>query len=392
MSGRDERAPASTACLACARRSWLLSELGGPLECRARDRTRLLEVLALGDRELLKALAGRRAAELSARYADFHIGEPGRAQDVERICRHCAGYPHGLGGRYGPHMLEVLGGSQRLVELAGGPSVAILGSAAASDYGLASARSIARGLGASGVTVIAGLTDGIAAAAHTGALDANGASVAVMGGGLDVACPARRRSLYGRIRERGCAVSELPVGCRGRRWGQLASERIVVELARVTVLVEAEDTPAGLAGARLAQARGRTLAAIPGRICSPLSRGTNAMLMEGASLVRGARDVLELLGPLGGSGVAPATASTGLAGPASNPLAGLGSDPLAGLTTGLRATLERVGAGCDTPDRLARAGEDPAAVLLALTELELLGLVIRGDGGRYVPCEPLTGM
>jgi predicted Rossmann fold nucleotide-binding protein DprA/Smf involved in DNA uptake len=116
------------------------------------------------------------------------------------------------------------------------------------------------------------------------------------------------------------------------------------------------------------------------------------MLMEGASLVRGARDVLELLGPLGGSGVAPATASTGLAGPASNPLAGLGSDPLAGLTTGLRATLERVGAGCDTPDRLARAGEDPAAVLLALTELELLGLVIRGDGGRYVPCEPLTGM
>jgi DNA processing protein len=384
VSARHEPAPVPAACLACARRSWLLSELTGPLEYCARDRTRLFELLALGDRELLKALAGRRAAELSARYVAFPAGETERPPDVERICRHCAGYPRGLGGRHGPHMLEVLGGSRRLVELAGGPSVAILGSAAASDYGLASARSLARGLGASGVTVIAGLTDGIAVAAHMGALDADGASVAVMGGGLDVACPARRRSLYGRVRERGCAVSELPLGCRGRRWGQLASERIVVELASVTVLVEAEDTPAALAGARLAHARGRTLAAIPGRICSPLSRGTNAMLMQGASLVRGARDVLELLGPLGASGSAPASAPAGLA--------GLASNPLAGLPAGLRATLERVGAGCDTPDRLARAGEDPAAALLALTELELLGLVIRGDGGRYVPCEPLTGM
>lgn len=369
------------ACLACARRSWLLCELGGPLEYCARDRTRLLELLALGDRELLKALAGRRTAELSGRYADFHVEETAGAPDVERICRHCAGYPQGLRGGYGPHMLEVLGGSRRLVELAAGASVAILGSAAASDYGLASARSLARGLATSGVTVIAGLTDGIAAAAHTGALDANGASMAVMGGGLDVACPARRRSLYARVRERGCAVSELPTGCRGRRWGQLASVRVAVELASVTVLVEAEDTPGGLAGARLAQALGRTLGAIPGRICSPPSRGTNAILMEGASLVRGAHDVLELLGPLGGSGSAPARASAGRA-----------RDPLAGLTPGLRATFERVGAGCDTPDRLTRAGEDPAAVLLTLTELELLGLVIRGDGGRYVPCEPLTAM
>ncbi len=381
MSAHAGRARASAACTACIRRSWLLSELGGPLEYRARDRTRLLEALALGDDELLKALAGRRSAELGARYADFHAGELAGAGDVQRICRHCGGYPRLLGGQYAPHMLEVLGGSQRLVELASGPCVAILGSAAASDYGLASARSLARGLGATGVTVIAGLTDGIAAAAHAGVLDANGASVAVMGGGLDVACPARRRSLYGRVRQRGCAVSELPLGCRGRRWGQLASERIVVELASVTVLVEADDTPAELAGGRLAQSLGRVLAAVPGRVCSPLSRGTNAMLMEGARLVRGAHDVLELLGPLGRPGEVAMASPTGRA-----------CDPLAGLPAGLRATLERVGAGCDTPDRLARAGEDPATVLVTLSQLELLGLLIRGDGGRYLPCEPLTAM
>jgi DNA processing protein len=373
---RPDRARSPGACPACLRRSWLLSQVSGPLECRARDRGRLVEVLALPDGELLKAVAGRRAAELEGRYAGFDGGELPRDPHVQRICRHHRDYPQALDGRSAPHMLEVTGEAQRLVELTEGPVVAIVGSTAASDYGMAIAASLARGLAASGVTVVARLTDGIAVAAHSGALDAGAGSVVVMGGGLRVACPGRRRSLYERVMERGCAISELPPDCNGRRWGQLASERIVVELAAVTVVVEAHDTPADLAGGRIAQSLGRILAAIPGRVSSPLSRGTHALLMDGASLVRGAQDVLELLGPLAGAAAqaAGAAAHTDTVG-----------TPAQRLPATLSRTLELVGAGCDTPAQLTRAGEDPAEVLLALSELELMGLLGRGDGGRYLP-------
>ncbi len=367
---------APSACASCVRRCWLLSELSGPLECCARDRARLIELLALADGELLKAVAGRRTAELRARYEGFSADAAAREAGVEAICRHRRGYPPRLDGPAAPHMLEVAGGgAQRLAALTGAPVVAVLGSRAPSDYGLAIARSLARGLAASGVTVAASLTDGIAVAAHAGALDANAGSVAVMGGGLGVACPARRRSLYERVTRRGCAVSELPFDCAGRRWGQLACERILVELALVAVVVEAEETAEDLAAAQLARALGRTVAAIPGRVTSPLSRGTHALLMSGANLVRGAQDVLELLYPLGAS-----PSRDGSASPA-GPAAGRRS----GLPPGLRATLDRVGAGCDTPDRLTRAGADACEVLLALSELELMGLLVRGDGGRYVP-------
>jgi DNA processing protein len=276
-------------------------------------------------------------------------------------------------------MLYVAGGAGRLAKLTAAPTVAILGSRTASDYGIQMARTLGRGLAASGVTVAASLTDGIAIAAHAGALDAGGASVAVMGGGLAVSCPARLRSLYERVRRAGCAVSELPPDSAGRRWGQLASERIVVELAVLAVVVEADHTPGDLAPAHIARALGRPVAAIPGRVTSPLSRGTHALLMDGASLVRGPRDVLELLGSIGASRpdgqLTPAPASA--------------LEPRAGLQPGLRAMLERVGSGCDTPDKLTRAGADPSQVLLALSELELLGLLARGDGGRYVPRQPL---
>ncbi|MGO9319695.1 MAG: DNA-processing protein DprA [Solirubrobacteraceae bacterium] len=378
--GGKRRAPGELgACAACLRRSWLLSALSGPLDCCARDRARLLELLALADCDLLAAVAGRRAPELRTAYERFDAGELQRDPQVQAICRHRRGYPHALGGPAAPHMLAVAGGASRLAKLAAAPVVAILGSRAPSDYGREMARSLARGLAASGVTVAAGLADGIAAAAHAGALDAGAGSVAVLGGGLGVSCPPRRRSLYERIRRAGCAVSELPLDCAGRRWGQLASERIVVGLGLLSVVVEAEQTPADLAAAGIARALGRTVAAIPGRVTSPLSRGAHALLMDGASLVRGPRDVLELLCPIG-------AASANVRAPL--PAAGE-VDPRAGLRPALKAVLERVGAGYDTPDKLARAGVDSRHVLPALGELELTGLVIRGDGGRYLPRDPL---
>jgi DNA processing protein len=264
-------------------------------------------------------------------------------------------------------MLNVLGGLGRLRELVERPAVAIVGTRRASDYGVEMARSLGRGLAASGVTVVSGLMDELALAAHSGALEVSGISLAVLGCGLDAAFVARRRSIVDRLRRSGCLVSELPDGCEGRRWGPLASERIVARLCEVMVVVEADDSARELAGASIARTLGRAVAAVPGRVTSPGSHGTNALLMGGAHLVRGAQDVLELLN--GGSW----SASTGEC------------PVLERLEPRLAGILERVGAGRDTPEKLTGAAGGAGEVLLALTELELMGLLTRGDGGRYVP-------
>jgi DNA processing protein len=345
--------------------------LSAPLEYLSRREGRLIGLLAIEDEELLQAVGGRRRVELKARYGQFDPKVLRRAEGVQAVCRHDCRYPRALNGAAAPRMLNVAGGVQRLRELTDAPSVAIVGSRRATDYGMEMAKSIARGLAASGVTVTSRLADGIAVAAHAGALEADGKTVAVMSGGLDVACPAKRRSLYERIRREGCAVAELPCGCGTRRWGAMASERIVAGLARLTVVVEADESPAELAGARMAQTLERTVAAVPGRVTSPASRGTHALLMSGAHLVRGPGDALELL-----YGISVSAATTVREAPAK-------------LEPSLSATLEWVGAGRDTPDKLTNDGVDAGEVLLALSELELMGLLTRSDGGRYVLRDPL---
>jgi DNA processing protein len=368
------------ACENCLRRSWLLALLSASLAYQARDRGRLLELLALGDEDLVHALGGRRRGELRARYAGFTPQDIRWTAGVEAICRHSRGYPRALTGNGAPRMLYVAGEVQRLAALGAPPTVAIVGSRKATDYGMEMARSLARGLAASGVTLAGGLSDGIAVAAQEGALEAGGKTLTVMDGGLDVACPARRRALYERVRTAGCAVAELPCGCDVRYWCYTARERIVVGLAQLTIVVEADENPAELLGARVAKALGQTVAAVPGRVTSPVSRGTNALLRDGAALIRGPGDALELL--YRGDAATRTSRST----PRRNTRAPLPAE----LEPRLRAILERVGAGQDTPSKLTTGSADAGEVLLALSELELIGLLARGDGGRYVPRESLT--
>ena len=356
----------------CLRRSWLLAALGGPLDYHCRDRARLTDALALGDQQLMRALAGRRRSQLQAQYAAFAAADllPGDGR-VEDICHHDDRFPRRLRFPSAPRALYVATSARRLHELARGPVVAIAGSVRASDYGMETARSLARGLAAAGVTVACGLEDGIAVAALAGALEADGAVVCAMPGGVDVIAPARRRSLYQRLTRRGCAAAELPCGTPARRWGQAASQRAIVGLAQLTVLVEAQDNPRELAPARLASTLGRAVAAVPGRVTSPLSAGTNALLAQGAHLLRGPADALELLpagGPYGSSRAGRPAARR--------------------LEPRLQRILDRVRAGADSPDRLRHEAGDVGELLCALTELELMGLLARGDGGRYVPLDP----
>ena len=381
-------APRPDACSACLRRRWLLSALSGVLDRCARDRGRLLELLALRDEELIAAVAARRASELSSAHERFEIDAPdGAPRRVLELCRHARGYPRALTAPSAPHMLAVLGGAGRLATLTAAPAVTVIGSASPSDYGRETARGLARGLAASGVTIVASVADGIAAAALAGVLDAGAGAIAVRSDGLGVPCSPRLRPLYESVTREGCAISELPWDCGGRRWGQLAAARTIVGLGLVSVVVEARDTPEELAAAAVAKALGRVVAAIPGRVSSPLSRGAHALLMDGASIVRGPRDVLELIyahdRQTGGR-----AAQAGTARPA---IASRGGDArtAAGMRPGLREVLERVGAGYDTPDKLTRAGVRASAVLPALSELELEGLLVRGDGGRYLPRDHL---
>jgi DNA processing protein len=362
------------ACRDCMRRRWLLSELSKLLDYN-RDLNKLIGLFSLDDAALIQSIAGRRRQELSERWEHFQLDELGMKLGVETICKHSAHYPRALGDhKTAPRMLHVVGGRARLRQLVVDPAVAIVGSRRPTDYGIEMTRSLARGIAASGVTIISGLANGIAAAAHAGALEVDGPTVTVMAGGVDVIKPASRRGLYEQVTSTGCAIAELPCGFQPQRWCEPARARTVASLARLTIIVEADQDPRELAGARAAQALGQTVAAVPGPVTSPASRGTNKLLMEDAPMVRGSADALDLLYALSrphGSRPAP-------------------PEP-AKLEPRLQAMLEQVGAGQDTPGKLTAAGEDPDETMLALTELEIMGLLARGDGGRYVPRQSLAG-
>jgi DNA processing protein len=360
----------SSACTACQRRSWLLDELSAILDLNCRADGRLFALLALGDAELMQALGGRRRSELRRGYASFRAARLPRTCELAKLCVHDRRYPHELSAAGVCPMLHVDGGLERLHGLTRRPVVAIVGTPRASDYGLAVASDLARGLSASGVTIAGSLSGGIATAALGGALAGGGGTLTVAPSGLNVAPAAKRRVLHTQVMHGGCAVSALACGVDGRRWGAALAERMLAALAIVTLVVEAHERPHELAAASFARSLGRTVAAVPGRVTSRAARGCHALLRDGARLVRDSADVLELLYEADGlAPVRPAHASSELS--------------LAALEPRLRAVLERVGAGEDTPSGLAK-GDDAAEVLRALGELELLGLLTRGAGGRYV--------
>jgi DNA processing protein len=205
---------------------------------------------------------------------------------------------------------------------------------------------------------------GVDAIVHEAALAAGGPTIAVLPGGVDVPYPAGKRALHARLVAEGTVVSELPAGTAPWRWMFVARNRIVAALAAVTLVVEARERSGTLITAGYANDLGREVAAVPGPITSSRSDGTNALIRDGAHLVRDAHDVLDLLY---GVGVAPSLATRSDLAP-----------PLARL-------LAEVRAGHDTPEALVAQDRDLAAVLAGLAELEVLGRLRRGLSGRYLP-------
>ena len=142
---------------------------------------------------------------------------------------------------------------------------------------------------------------GIDSQAHHGALNGGGFTVAVLGSGPDVPSPARMKSLYGEIVERGLVLSELPPGTAASKWTFPARNRIMAGLAAMTVVVEARGRSGSLITAGMASDLGREVGAVPGRVGNATSAGANALLRDGAQVIRGCQDVLDSLFGAGAS-------------------------------------------------------------------------------------------
>ena len=255
--------------------------------------------------------------------------------------------------------------AQGRTELLAASSLAVVGSRNPTPQGSENARAFARHLSDAGLAVVSGLALGIDAAAHEGALQGAGGTIAVVGTGLDRVYPKRHFELAHRIAREGLVLSEYPLGTPPLAGHFPTRNRIIAGLARGTLVVEAALQSGSLITARLASEAGRDIFAIPGSIHSPLSRGCHSLIKQGAKLVETANDILDEL-----HWAAPRAPDTRQAGDAeatrSDPLLeALGHDPV-----GLEALV-------------ARTGWSAAALNIRLLEMELAGSVARLPGQLF---------
>lgn len=247
-------------------------------------------------------------------------------------------------------------------------AIAIVGSRNATAQGLANARQFGATFARARLTVVSGLALGIDGAAHEGALDGatagTVATAAVIGTGLDRVYPKQHHDLAHRIARQGVMLSEFAIGTPPLAQNFPRRNRLIAALSHGTVVVEAALQSGSLITAREAAEQGKEVFAIPGSIHSPQSRGSHALLKQGAKLVETAQDVLEELPQLGRL----AAREEGRASSASEPdtlLEALGFDPV---------SLDAL---------VARTGLDAAALQARLLELELAGDVARLPGGLF---------
>lgn len=174
-------------------------------------------------------------------------------------------------------------------------AVAIVGSRRASLYGMQTSEQLGYELASRGVTVVSGMAIGIDTAAHRGALKAHGRTIAVMGSGHGYIYPPQNRELYDQIAKSGAVVTEFEEGVEPFSYNFPQRNRIISGLSLGIVVVEAAKDSGALITAELAAEQGREVFALPGKISSSTSSGTNALIKDGARLVSSVDDILEEL-------------------------------------------------------------------------------------------------
>lgn len=265
---------------------------------------------------------------------------------------------------YPPMVLWALGPA-RLDEVAM-RAAAIVGTRAATTYGEHVAADLAAGLAEQDAAVVSGGAFGIDGAAHRSVLAANGITVAVLAGGIDIPYPAGHSALLHRIGNSGLLVSEYPPGVRPARHRFLTRNRLVAALSGATVVVEAGLRSGAANTAAWANAMGRVVCAVPGPVTSSASAGCHELLRNEARLVTRADEVVEIVGKMGELAVEP-----------HHPVS-----PLDGLTDAERHVYEALpGRGGSSVEEIAIAsGVVPEHVLGPLALLEVAGLAEVQDG------------
>ncbi|MBI4549730.1 MAG: DNA-protecting protein DprA [Candidatus Omnitrophica bacterium] len=204
------------------------------------------------------------------------------------------GYPAALYDIYDPPLILYVRG-----DLAAGDRccLAIVGTRGPSAYGIETARRFASFFAQAGITVVSGFAKGIDSEAHRGALLAKGRTVAVLGCGVDQIYPAENKALYEDFLNQGAFVSEYPLGTLPQAVHFPRRNRIISGLCLGVLIVEAHERSGSLITAQFALEQGREVFAVPGRIDSLRSRGTNRLIREGAALVESPEDVISELAP-----------------------------------------------------------------------------------------------
>jgi len=245
-------------------------------------------------------------------------------------------------------------------------AAAIVGTRACTAYGEHVAADLSAGLAEHDVAIVSGGAYGIDGVAHRAALSADGMTVAVLAGGVDVLYPAGHSALLHRVGATGLLVSEYPPGVRPARHRFLTRNRLVAALSGATVVVEAGIRSGAASTAAWARALGRVVCAVPGPVTSAASTGCHVLLRAGAELVTRADEVREIIGRAGE-----------LAEEETRP-----TNPLDALTDTERQVYEALpGRGVRTTDEIAVASGLPAdAILGPLAMLEIAGLIERVEG------------
>jgi DNA processing protein len=338
----------------------LMTHFGSPRDV---FKARLEEIAAVHG--VSKAMARR----ISGRQHDADPeGELRKAEQIGArvLCFPDEAYPESLRQIHNPPMVLYIKG----VDI---PQDALLfamvGSRNPTDYGLRSAERLAAGLSARGAWVVSGLARGIDAAAHWGAVLGGGSTVAVLGTGIDCIYPSENEDLSRRITEKGCLVSEFPLGTHPEPRNFPIRNRIISGLSKGVVVVEAARKSGSLITASAALEQGRDVFAVPGSISSFASVGTHQLIKQGAKLVEHAEDVLEEYGWIGSVRTRPAEPES----------------PPADLSGPERVVYERLG---DYPlhlDEIVRGagGLDAGTVAGILLKLELQGLVRQHQGKMF---------
>lgn len=315
---------------------------------------------------------GRAKGVWDARGSD-NVGEElvaAARSGVRVICREDPDYPKLLAHICDPPVCLYVRGQLQPED---GVAVAVVGSRRCSHYGLEQAHRFGALLAQAGFTVVSGMARGADSAAHRGALEANGRTVAVMGNGLGHIYPPEHADLADEIAANGAVISELPMDTAPDAKNFPPRNRIIIGLALGVIVVEAGKPSGALITARLATEYNREVFAVPGRVDNPRARGTNALIRDGAAkLITCLEDVLDELGDVGR-----------IMRPNADETEGLTPAPV--LDEAERAIFDIITVDDTSLEHICNESKlSPAVVATTLTKLQMKGLIRQRPGNVFV--------